>query len=380
MDMNTAFDAFKIIKASEKSSLFETASIKTVFELIQKHSSGQGTRVVAIDLDNTVILPEQTLGSDQWFGYRLPLEKEAVGDPVVAKTKMVELFYEIQHKTKVSIVEPEVIDIIKKLQDAGYLVIGLTARGKKIADLTHQQLLSVGINLNIGMFADVEKPCVNNPEKGVFKYKILFVDGADKGVAFKGLLHSLGIHPDEAFFIDDHLRHVLSVEAQAEAKYFGFHYTYVQEEKGLQVDPHIADVQLKYLNAILPDKVAKAVHEHHETELSNTHLKIHFKQKEEQYKPYAYFWGNHQKDHLAIQNFFNEIECKPKVKHAFFSFKPDNPVMAYRFKVPLEKAAPLVTFLYKHQVLKQLDLEQVKTQLTEVSQKINPHLSKLSVK
>lgn len=367
MDLNTEFDAFKIIKASGKSNLFETASIKTVFELIQQHSLDQGIRVVAIDLDNTVIHPEQTLGSDQWFGHRLPIEKEMIGDAIIAKKKMVELFYEIQHKTKICLVEPEIVGIIKKLQEAGYLVIGLTARGNKIADLTHQQMLSVGINFNIGIFADVEQPCVNNPEKGVFKYKILFVDGADKGVAFKGLLHSLGINPDEAFFIDDHLRHVLSVEAQTEAKYFGFHYTYVQEKKGLQIDPHVADMQLKYLNTILPDKVAKAVHEHHETEVSNTHLKLIFKQKDDDYKPYAYFWGNHQKDHLAIQAFFDDKQCKPKIKHNFYSFKPEHPVMAYRFKVPLEKAASLVTFLYERQVLKQKDMEQAKENLIKVS-------------
>lgn len=376
MDTNTALNAYTVIKASEKSSLFETASIKTVFELIQQRSSGKGLRVVAVDLDNTAIHPEQTIGSDQWFVHQLAVEKTLIDDAVLAKTKTVELFYDIQHKTKVSLVEPEIVEIIKKLQEAGYLVIGLTARGKKIAELTHQQLLSVGINFNIGLFADTEKPCINNPEKGIFKYKIMFVDGAEKGIALNGLLEALGINPDEVFFIDDSLRHVTNVEEHTQAKYTGFHYTYVKEEKGLAIDPHVANMQLRYLNTILPDKVAKAVHEHHETEVSNTHLKICFNQKEAGYKPYAYFWGNHQKDHQAIQSFFNEDQCKPKIKHDFFSFKPDNPVMAYRFKVPLEKTEKLMTFLYEHQILKQHDVEQVETKLTDISQKIN----KISVK
>ena len=97
MDTNTALNAYTVIKASEKSSLFETASIKTVFELIQQRSSGQGVRVVAVDLDNTVIHPEQTIGSDQWFVHHLALEKAIFDDAIVAKAKTVELFYEIQH-------------------------------------------------------------------------------------------------------------------------------------------------------------------------------------------------------------------------------------------------------------------------------------------
>lgn len=102
------------------------------------------------------------------------------------------------------------------------------------------------------------------------------------------------------------------------------------------------------------------------TEHSNTRIKIEFKQKNEVYKPYAYIWANHQNDLIHVQTYFNSDQCKPEVKFRFYHFQPEQPVMACCVKVPLEKAAPLVGFLYQNQILKERDFTHATTNLANV--------------
>lgn len=362
---------FKLIEQSDNTHIIEATSMAEVFELIQARPH-IGTRVVAYDLDNTIMHPVQMLGSDQWFVEHF---KHDTRDNTLA------LYNSAQFKTEVMPVETETAQTIANLQESGCIVIGLTARGKDLADTTAKQLLSVNVNFNLGECKDIEAPCASNLEQGLFKHGIMFCDGASKGIALKGLMAQLNINPDDVYFIDDSVRHIHDVKAHSDAHYTGIHYTHVRDIKGLAIDPNIVGMQIKYLDKILPDLVAKAVHEHHESELSNTHLKIEFKQKNEAYKPYAYFWSNHENDFNSIQDFFKPEETQPKIKHDFFAFKADHRVMACRVKVPLEKAAPLVGFLYQNHILKQQDLDSSNIQLTEVGEHIsNSSISKLSIK
>lgn len=103
-----------------------------------------------------------------------------------------------------------------------------------------------------------------------------------------------------------------------------------------------------------------------EVKPSNAYFKIEFKQKNEVYKSYAYFWANHEHDLKYIQAYFKPDQCKPKVKFRFYSFKPEQPVMACCVKVPLEKTAPFIGFLYQNQILKERDFTQAAINLANV--------------
>jgi hypothetical protein len=286
------------------------------------------------------------------------------------KAQAIALYNAAQFKTDVLSVEPETAEIIKKLQSLGCIVIGLTARDKELAETTVKQLLSVNVDFNQGTFKDIEAPCVNSPENGIFKYGIMFCDGASKGMAFKGLMEQFQINPNDVYFIDDILRHVEDMKKHTDSRYTGIHYTHIRDKKPINIDLKVVDMQIKYLNKILPDPVAKVVHEHHESETSNTHLKLEFKQKNSQYKPYAYFWWNHQKDHDAFLEFFKPEETKPKIKSGFYHFRKDHAILAYRVKVPLEKAAPLIGYLYQNKILKEQDIKTVEQQLRSVESQV----------
>lgn len=373
------------LKISEKMDFIALNKIVEVFELIrQTPKLKPGKRIVAFDLDNTLLMPTQLVGSDHWFKEHVNREQIQTGDLELAKLNALKIYQSIQKKTKVKPVEPKTASIIHTLQsqeyteEQDYLIIGLTARNKDALEDTQQQLLSLGIDFNVGQLKGICLPCKSNPEMGLFNNGIMFAAFSNKGLAFKGLVEDLQLQVCDAFFIDDNERNVNDFIIHSGVPSIGIHYTYVNGPM-LTVDLTISDIQIHYLDKILPDPIAYAIQAHYESEQSNTHLKITFKQKNEVYKPYAYFWLNHQKDMSCIQYFFNPHEYKPTVKMGFHSFKPEQPVMACCLKVPLDKSVPLVTFLYEKQILKLKDFEQFKIKLVEAKEKtVDSYICKLN--
>ncbi len=59
----------KTIEQSDNSHIIEAQNMAAIFDFIQGRPH-IGIRVVAFDLDNTIMHPVQMLGSDQWFASR----------------------------------------------------------------------------------------------------------------------------------------------------------------------------------------------------------------------------------------------------------------------------------------------------------------------
>lgn len=358
-----------------KTDFVELKKMQEVFALIRQTPKPRpGKRIVAFDLDNTVVMPTQLVGSDHWFRQHVAREENLTGSSELARLNSLKIYKDVQKKTQVKHVEPDTSKIIQLLQEEDNIVIGLTARNKETIEDTNNQLLSLDINFNQGILKDRCVPCKSNLEMGIFKNGIMFAAFSNKGLALKGLIEDLQLDISDVFFIDDSARNVNDVIKDSGVPCTGIYYTHITTS-ALTVDLNISDVQIQYLNKILPDPIAKTIHEHHEAEKSNLYFNITFKQKQDIYKPYAYFWLNQKKDLDSIETYFKAEQCHPKVKHDYYAFKPDCPILAKCTKVPLEKAAPLVAFLYEHQVLKQHDVKQAKIKISEVS-----HLSKFSVK
>lgn len=113
---------------------------------------GQGDFVV-FDIDNTVLEPAQTLGSDQWFEYRVKVHKSKGKDEKQAVDSAIQDWMPVQEMTDVQLVEAATSGIIRKLQDKGIAVVALTARPDELRSTTINQLRSAGVKFENILFS-----------------------------------------------------------------------------------------------------------------------------------------------------------------------------------------------------------------------------------
>ena len=169
--------------------------------------------LVIFDLDNTLIEPVQTIGSDQWGS----LEQKRLKDQGVpaddAIDQGVAKFAEVQMKTKVQLVDPNAAKFIKDLQNKGYTMMGLTARPLSLIQTSLNQLKSVGINLAptapIKGAIDVQSVAPARFQGGV----LVVGPHNNKGDTLKAFYAKLGrALPEHVIFFDDKLHNVEALE------------------------------------------------------------------------------------------------------------------------------------------------------------------------
>jgi hypothetical protein len=164
------------------------------------------------DLDNTVLRPPQTLGSDQW-GSALQKELAAKGYPKEVAVDMgVSLFALVQMKTQVVPVEEEIPSLLQEIAKRGVPTLGLTARPLIIVDRTLIQLRSIGASL-----AGISRLDVDFGHGTiVYKKGVVFVGAHNnKGEILQRLLVENHLTDDikRIVFIDDKVHHAEAVDA-----------------------------------------------------------------------------------------------------------------------------------------------------------------------
>ena len=183
----------------------EIKQIQTMTEILPYVTADT---LLVFDLDNTVINPIQTLGSDQWFQYLL---KSNSVDQSVA------IWSQIQPYTRVEAVEAVTPDLIANAQENGLKVMALTARPSTLADTTISQLASVGVDFLMSPVYDQD---VNLGDDTAPKYisGIEFVSPKfTKGDALVAFLNRIGYKPRRVVFVDDTPKHTVTVNQALDA-------------------------------------------------------------------------------------------------------------------------------------------------------------------
>lgn len=166
--------------------------------------------LVVFDIDNTLIQPNQSLGSDQWFRHvhKSYIDKGVPQD--VALTKVLGFWKEINTVSQVSPVEYETPSFVRKIQERGIATIVLTSRGTDVTDITDRQLNDVKLDFtHASPYGDLDHLI----EKGLrYRKGILYVSGQDKGKSLIKLFRYLRLAPKKVLFIDDLQKNVQSVE------------------------------------------------------------------------------------------------------------------------------------------------------------------------
>jgi phosphoglycolate phosphatase-like HAD superfamily hydrolase len=204
--------------------------------------------LVVTDLNHVLMETTQPLGSDHWAAYEVKKQIAETGTTKLEVLhKMVPMWHHILMESEFKAVEPTTAGVIRKLQQQGNHVIGLTARYIEMAYPTVKQLQSIGIDLNLYSLSNLDHEI-----EGGFAAK--YVEGVifvglknDKGETLMRLLDQLDHHPKKILFIDDKEKNLHSVSAACDKRgipFVGLRYGYL-DEAGAKFDPIATEIELK---------------------------------------------------------------------------------------------------------------------------------------
>jgi phosphoglycolate phosphatase-like HAD superfamily hydrolase len=215
--------------------------------------------LVILDIDDTLLVPVQTLGNDVWFQTRLALHKKTLS-ATDALDKALAEWEAIRHLTQVKIVEEGSEKIVQKLQSRKVPIMGLTTQGLALATRTVRQLRSLNIDLSKTAPSKQDHYFINS--HGVlFRDGVLFTAGTPKGKALLKLLEIIGCKPKQIVFVNDkesHLKDMESSVVEAGIPFIGLRYSY-SDQRIARYSQEIADIQFAHssFGHILSDEEAK---------------------------------------------------------------------------------------------------------------------------
>jgi hypothetical protein len=221
--------------------------------------------LVLVDIDDTCLIPAQTLGTDVWFcDIWAKLEQSGLSK-ADALEKALDLWQGIRYLTKVKIVEEGSEKIISDIQEKGIPLMCLSTQGLALATCTFHQLLSINIDPSkTAPSKDQEFYFINNKNRGVlYRHGILFTAGSSKGLALETLLKLSNLKPDHIVFINDKATHLLDVENIVEKMgmtFTGLRYSY-SDKRVNGYNPEIAKIQFEQSSFahILSDEEAQTI-------------------------------------------------------------------------------------------------------------------------
>lgn len=237
----------------------EVIEVKTITQTYQHLKNAD---VVIFDLDNTLLEPVQTLGSDQFFGYIEGLYEKQGLSKEMAMSKALNLVTPIQPLSKVKTVESIMPDVISYLQYNKKIVFALTSRPPAWEVGTSNQVASLGVDFS-KTAPNIKIPTNYQNQFGKFINGIFFIaPGGDKGTVLVEFLKLAKISARSLVFIDDKIKNVESVDNALKANSIrGTEFRYGAADARVQsFDSRIANIELVYFlkyRQFMSDETAK---------------------------------------------------------------------------------------------------------------------------
>jgi|GEM_PF-243948 len=233
-----------------------SAEIIEIKKIEQCNKHIQPDMLLVFDIDNTLMETAQTLGSDQWFSYRI--EENIKRGMLKREAAMVALaeWVSIQNKTKVKLVEPVTAAFVEKLQKNGWKVVGLTSRGLELAAKTIEQLKSIGIDFTKA--APASREIIFDDDR-FYRDGILFCSGTNKGSLLFQFFNQVGCQPKKILFVDDKEKYLREVEKdclQHQIPFLGIRYGFL-DEKIKNFKPQVANEEWKCFGNLIGDDEAE---------------------------------------------------------------------------------------------------------------------------
>ncbi len=202
--------------------------------------------VIILDIDDTLMAPAQMLGSDTWFEYRLK-SYQGQGNPLALEKTLAE-WEAIRHLSQMSLIEPEISNVLLEMQKKGIEIMGVTVQGLALATRTVLQL--GGLQIDLAKTAPHgEDFCFPvNGHTVLYRQGILFTSGKAKGESFFQFCERNGKLPKRVVAIDDKLSHLQSLEKEANKRgveFIGLRYGFSDARKAA-FSPDIAEYQMSH--------------------------------------------------------------------------------------------------------------------------------------
>ena len=205
-----------------------------------------GTLVI-LDIDDTLLIPEQMLGCDEWFMSCLSQKQKEGASASVALEKTLAEWEAVRHITKMQLCEAGTAEIVEKMQQ-DYCVMALTTQGLALATRTCIQLKENGIDMSRSAPSSQDQYHLIDGHGVLYRQGILFTSGQKKGRSLFAVCDTLNYRPSKIVFVNDKASHLADVEDEADIRgieFIGLRYAYSDARKQKYSD-EIADYQFSH--------------------------------------------------------------------------------------------------------------------------------------
>lgn len=199
------------IQEARKHKLIITDRLADIFRYVD--TTNAEYTVIALDIDNTLahLAAPDCFGTAEWYEYEAR-ERLRPGVSINdAYMPLLPIFDQAIFDYDMELVEPDAAAIVRQLQNAGALVIGVTGRNALVAERTAEQLQQLGID-----FANNILPAsviLDRKDDVVYQYGIIFCNPlGNKGHYIKELLgQRIGQSYSRIIAVDDNWRFVVQM-------------------------------------------------------------------------------------------------------------------------------------------------------------------------
>jgi len=212
--------------------------------------------LLVFDIDNTILEPVQSLGSDQWFKDQMQSGHSLA--------QVVRSWQKVGRRTRVRAVEASTPQLIAAEQKKGLIVMALTSRSSGFAQDTERQLRSIGVSFSasgppLGKTRLLQGTNTYSYINGI-EYK---GESMSKGPALVAFLGEIGLRPKRVVFVDDDRINDQSVNASLDtAGIENIEYRYGAADSQVKTyDPAVASTELQVFEKcegeLIPDSSAR---------------------------------------------------------------------------------------------------------------------------
>jgi len=256
--MKTALQAlligFMTVTTSLYGEIFEISAFRDVSKYAKKRT------IFLVDLDDTLFIPDQTLGSFAWFKYRYEQNIDSGLDSAKALQKTQQEWEAVQALTGVHIVADDITPFLDEIASGGFRTIGITSRRYTSAPVTQNQLSL--LNLKFYPAADKGSFFRAGSQAVLFLKGVLYADWENKLEATAKLLKTMRLHPRYITYISGNLDDLYLLEQLANSdrvEFTGLYYNPPTNNSCTEFRSDVADVEWIFssFECIISDATAK---------------------------------------------------------------------------------------------------------------------------
>lgn len=206
--------------------------------------------LLILDIDDTLLIPCQMLGCDEWFMARMKEKQENGFSFDQALDKTLFEWEGLRSLTEMNLCEENISSIIQELQEQNVPMMCLTTQRFALGPRTVYQLTHH--NIFIKKTAPIQENTYFTAQNlGILFFEgILFTNGTHKGKTFFQFCDLNQYTPKKIVFVNDkgsHLKEIEKTAAERKIPFIGLRYAYSDKKKA-QFDYEIAKIQANHLS------------------------------------------------------------------------------------------------------------------------------------